>query len=122
MNTNENPRELLIKLFQSSFGCEHFNNYAPFLPLFAKIDKMLSHKNVVIAIEGGSASGKTTLGSLLEALYDCTVLHMDDFFLRPEQRTTARYAEVGGNVDYERFLDEVLMKSCLMLVTKILFI
>ena len=33
---------------------------------------------------------------------------MDDFFLRPEQRTSERYAEVGGNVDRERFLDEVL--------------
>ena len=96
MNTNENPRELLIKLFQSSFGCEHFNNYAPFLPLFAKIDKMLSHKNVVIAIEGGSASGKTTLGSLLEALYDCTVLHMDDFFLPPSLRKKERFETPGA--------------------------
>lgn len=33
---------------------------------------------------------------------------MDDFFLRPEQRTPERYAQVGGNVDYERFLDVVL--------------
>ena len=33
---------------------------------------------------------------------------MDDFFLRPEQRTAERFAEIGGNVDYERFRDEVL--------------
>ena len=33
---------------------------------------------------------------------------MDDFFLRPEQRTAERFAEVGGNVDYERFHAEVL--------------
>jgi uridine kinase len=34
---------------------------------------------------------------------------MDDFFLRPEQRTEERYAEIGGNVDYERFQEEVLL-------------
>lgn len=32
---------------------------------------------------------------------------MDDFFLRPEQRTAARYVEPGGNFDRERFLSEV---------------
>ena len=32
---------------------------------------------------------------------------MDDFFLRPEQRTEERLKEVGGNVDRERFLEEV---------------
>jgi uridine kinase len=34
---------------------------------------------------------------------------MDDFFLRPEQRTEARLLEIGGNVDRERFLSEVLL-------------
>ena len=34
---------------------------------------------------------------------------MDDFFLRPQQRTAERYTQPGGNVDYERFRDEVLL-------------
>ena len=85
------------------------NRYLRFLPLFSEIDKKLKSANTVVAIEGGSASGKTTLSELLKTVYDCTVLHMDDFFLRPEQRTKERYAEVGGNVDRERFLDEVLI-------------
>lgn len=34
---------------------------------------------------------------------------MDDFFLRPEQRTEARFTQPGGNVDRERFLEEVLI-------------
>ena len=34
---------------------------------------------------------------------------MDDFFLRPEQRTKERFATPGGNVDWERFLKEVLV-------------
>ena len=85
------------------------NKYVRFLPLFAKIDALLLEKRAIIAIDGGSASGKTTLAGMLESLYDCTVFHMDDFFLRPEQRTKQRYEEVGGNVDRERFLEEVLI-------------
>jgi uridine kinase len=34
---------------------------------------------------------------------------MDDFFLRPEQRTPERYAQPGGNIDHERFREEVLL-------------
>lgn len=85
------------------------NAYIPFLPLFARLDVLLNERRVVLAVEGGAASGKTTLSQLLEALYDCTVFHMDDFFLRPEQRTPERRGEVGGNVDRERFLGEVLI-------------
>ena len=33
---------------------------------------------------------------------------MDDFFLQPHQRTSKRLAEPGGNVDYERFQEEIL--------------
>ena len=83
--------------------------YAVFLPLFMRIDRMLREGQVTLAIEGGSASGKTTLSKLLAQVYDCTVFHMDDFFLRPEQRTKERFAEPGGNVDRERFLEEVLL-------------
>lgn len=83
--------------------------YVRFLPLFTEIDRMLQKGRVTLAIEGGSGSGKTTLGNLLSKLYNCTVFHMDDFFLRPEQRTPERFAEPGGNVDRERFLTEVLL-------------
>lgn len=78
--------------------------------LKAHIDILLQHKEcVIVAIDGKCASGKTTLASQLAEHYDCNVFHMDDFFLRPEQRTPERYAEVGGNVDYERFQQEVLL-------------
>ena len=36
------------------------------------------------------------------------LFHMDDFYLRIEQRTKERYEEPGGNVDRERFWEEVL--------------
>ena len=84
-------------------------DYLRILHLLADIDRRRAKKNpLVVALEGGSASGKTTLAALLEKLYDCTVFHMDDFFLRPEQRTEERLAAPGGNIDYERFAAEVL--------------
>lgn len=80
-----------------------------FLPLFEEIDSRLSKGALTVAIEGSSASGKTTLAQMLREIYGCTVFHTDDFFLRPEQRTPERYAEAGGNLDRERFLAEVLV-------------
>ncbi|MBR2991408.1 MAG: hypothetical protein IKF51_08150 [Solobacterium sp.] len=55
-----------------------------------------------VAIDGRCTAGKTTLAGRLAELTGADVLQMDDFFLRPEQRTAERYAEPGGNVDRER--------------------
>jgi uridine kinase len=85
------------------------NKYVGLLPLLAEIDKRLNKGSVIMAIEGGSASGKSTLADTLQSIYGCNVFHTDDFFLRPEQRTPERLNEVGGNLDRERFLDEVLI-------------
>lgn len=63
----------------------------------------------VIAIDGRCAAGKSTLAENLCKALHCNVLHMDDFFLRPEQRMPARLSEPGGNVDRERFLSEALL-------------
>lgn len=71
-------------------------------------DLLQTGRQVVIAIDGNCTAGKTTLASVLEKEYDCNIFHMDDFFLRPQQRTAERYAQPGGNVDYERFLEEVI--------------
>lgn len=86
----------------------HKVNYSE---VFSKIDDMISQGNeVTVAIDGNSGSGKSTLAEALNSVYDCNVFHMDDFFLRPEQRTDGRMQQVGGNVDYERFKAEVLDK------------
>lgn len=64
---------------------------------------------LLVAIDGRCASGKTTLAARLRDACGCAVVHMDHFFLRPEQRTEERYRTPGGNVDHERFLQEVLL-------------
>lgn len=86
------------------------NQHVSYLPLLAQIDRLMGENDhVLFAVEGGSAAGKTTLTAFLSQLYDCNVFHMDDFFLRPEQRTPERFAQVGGNIDHERFRKEVLL-------------
>lgn len=62
----------------------------------------------LVAIEGRCGAGKTALAARLQAAMDCSVIHMDHFFLRPEQRTGERLREPGGNVDYERIEREVM--------------
>lgn len=68
----------------------------------------LSLDRCIVAIDGRCASGKTTLAEELGSMLDCSVIHMDDFFLQPNQRTEMRLNEAGGNIDYERFLYEVI--------------
>lgn len=84
--------------------------YAHLLPLLAAIDRALGSKpRMLLAIEGGSASGKSTLAELLTGIYpDAALFHADDYFLRPEQRTPERFAQPGGNMDRERLEAEIL--------------
>lgn len=65
-------------------------------------------KPFLVAIDGGSASGKSTLGAALAEELQATLIHMDDFFLPMEMRTEERFAQPGGNVHWERVLAEVL--------------
>ncbi|MDD2494061.1 MAG: uridine kinase [Tissierellia bacterium] len=67
-----------------------------------------SKKQVLIAIDGNCCAGKTTLADMINKEYDSNIFHMDDFFLREELKTPERLEEVGGNVDYVRFKNEVL--------------
>lgn len=87
--------------------------YRQAYPVCLAIDRALSEKkdgqDLTIAIEGCCGSGKSTLADILSGIYDCNVFHMDDYFLRPEQRTEERYEQPGGNVDYERFREEILL-------------
>ena len=85
--------------------------YAKYIPIFADIEQLLTKTDkdqILVAVDGQCASGKSILGQLLAQTYDANLFHMDDFFLRPKQRTKERLKEVGGNVDYERFKEEVL--------------
>ena len=77
--------------------------------LLCELDQMRrSGERAIVAIEGRCASGKTSLAAQIKVRLGLPVVHMDHFFLRLEQRSPARYAQPGGNIDHERFLNEVL--------------
>ncbi|MDE6155703.1 MAG: hypothetical protein K2F67_04620, partial [Eubacterium sp.] len=76
--------------------------------IISKIKK-LDKEQCIVAIDGRCAAGKTTLADSLNSVLGCSIIHMDDFFLQPYQRCEARLNEIGGNIDYERFLDEVIL-------------
>ncbi len=83
--------------------------YCRYFDVFRTIDSLMkSRETVNVAIDGNSGAGKSTIADLLGEVYDCNIFHMDDFFLRPELRTEERLKEVGGNVDYVRFKEEVI--------------
>lgn len=66
-------------------------------------------KPLVIAIDGMCGSGKSTLGKWLHKEFpDSNLFSMDDYFLQPHQKTPERLNEIGGNVDYARFKEEIL--------------
>ena len=67
---------------------------------------------VIVGIDGRCASGKTTLAERLAARFHAPVIHMDQFFLRPHMHTPERLSQPGGNVDKERFYEEVMAPLC----------
>ncbi|MDO4438019.1 MAG: NB-ARC domain-containing protein [Eubacteriales bacterium] len=71
------------------------------------INKPDKASNIVIGIDGMCGSGKTSLAAYIAKKFSAAIVHMDDFFLPPELRTAERLALPGGNVHYERFIDEV---------------
>lgn len=97
------PRELALNLKSSCI-----KRFEPAVLAVRELASDKSKKSILVAIDGKCASGKSTLGYYLKNEFDANLFHMDDFFLQKNQRTTERLAEVGGNVDYERFKAEVL--------------
>ncbi len=70
-------------------------------------DESEEMRHFYIAIDGVSGSGKSMLADHLAEKLGAPVIHMDDFYLPLSERSGARIAEPGWNVDYERFRREV---------------
>ena len=74
-----------------------------------EVEALLQTKErVLVTVDGRAASGKSTFASALSEQLRCDVVHMDDFYIHPEQRTPERYAIPGGNADRERVLLDVI--------------
>lgn len=80
--------------------------------LTARVYALLqTQERVLLAIDGNCCAGKTTMASHLGSLLHANVFHLDDYFLQPHMRTPERLSQPGGNVDAERFLEEVLLPA-----------
>ena len=78
-----------------------------------KLTPLLSNKGkekekIIVAIDGMTGSGKSSLAQELSQEYNAPIFHADDFFLLPELRTEQRLNEPGGNIHYERMKEEVI--------------
>lgn len=93
---------------------EH-SKQALFDKIVTRIDSFLqnnekANRPIIIGIDGRCGSGKTTLSKMLAAHYNANCFHMDDYYLPLVMRTRERMSQPGGNVHYERFLEEVIAK------------
>ncbi len=78
----------------------------------AQVQALLqTRERVLIAIDGNCCAGKTTMAARLGSMLPANVFHLDDYFLQPQMRTPERLRQPGGNVDAERFLEEVLLPA-----------
>ncbi len=77
--------------------------------LFDLLQKIPSGGHFIMAIDGRCAAGKTTLSEQLEKEYECNVIHIDDFYLPFKERTAAIMEQPGGNIDFQRLTDEILV-------------
>ena len=62
----------------------------------------------VIAVDGSSASGKTTFAKEIEARFGIPVIHTDDFCRPRNEKGELEISEFDGNFDLERFKAEVI--------------
>ncbi|MCM1050299.1 MAG: AAA family ATPase [Clostridiales bacterium] len=75
----------------------------------ALLDKADTGKPVIVAIDGRCGSGKSSFAKLIKSTYACNVFHMDDYYLPMVKRKENWEKLIGGNMDFERFKEELLI-------------
>lgn len=79
------------------------------LPVLSKLDALNNRKEqVIIAIDGYAASGKTTLASKLAKIFDGNVFHMDDFYKKPVINPKDTLSMYGSNIDFDKINDTIV--------------
>lgn len=90
---------------------------ARFLPALVPLERLAREggahleKPLLMAIDGRCGSGKTGFAALAAGVLSCAcdVVHMDDFYLPPDRREPDWMEVPAGNMDLERFREEVLL-------------
>lgn len=86
--------------------------YADWFPVLSQIAALLKEKQTpVISIDGRCGSGKSSLAAVIKEVFSCNVFHMDDYYLPPHRRAEDWETTPAGNMDLERFKEEVLQPA-----------
>lgn len=86
--------------------------YAHSFSALLEIDRLArAGKPAVAAIDGRCGSGKTHFAALIQELFPCSVIHMDDYYLPMEKRPPGWEDKAGGHMDFSRFLSEILVPA-----------
>ncbi|MFV0503210.1 MAG: hypothetical protein ACK5LT_04495 [Lachnospirales bacterium] len=91
------------KLYNPSYRIIN-NGFKRYEEILNYVEK--NQDNFIIAIDGSSCSGKTTLSNIMEKYFDVSVVSIDDFFLPPEVKNSER--EYNINFHLERYIEEVI--------------
>lgn len=85
--------------------------YEDMLPAILAIQQVLSAGNgpYLVTLDGPCASGKTTMAKRLGELFGAMVLHTDEYVVPHAKKTADRLAIPGGNCDWERLTEQVLI-------------
>lgn len=75
---------------------------------FPALMEIATLKKGIVAIDGRCGSGKTGFGALTAQVFDCNVIHMDDFYLPVSRRQENWKSIPGGNMDFDRLIHQVL--------------
>lgn len=85
-------------------------DYAGYFSVLFRIATLLQRQErVVVAIDGRCGSGKTELAALIASLFNSNVFHTDDYYLPVSERASDWENIPGGNMDLQRFRNEVLL-------------
>ena len=86
------------------------NKESLFSLICEKIENNKKDSPLIIAIDGRSASGKTTFCERFECINGISIIHTDDFYRPKNVEGKIEMSEFDGNFDIERFKIEVVDK------------
>lgn len=100
------------KVFRDTYN-PHYRllraEYAFYFNVLKTIQKQADiGKAIIVSIDGRCGSGKTCLAEVIRRVFPCNVFHMDDYYLPMNKRKKNWEQLPGGNIDFERFEQDVL--------------